>query len=468
MQSRSSKLDLSASSLAMLADEPVQKLRRCERALVTLNLCDNRLASLPDSLGVLHGLKSLLAHGNQLSSVPSTIRKLAALQALDLADNQLATLPDSIGELRQLRVLLLHNNQLHELPSTFGATMPSLQTMTLSSNKLTQLPQSVSALEGLEKLALSFNALIESALVHLGALASLKQLNLSNNSLQSLPVELFGLPSLEELDIHANEIRALPEAIMGLRALKKLDISSNRMQALPVGICSLELLESISAANNPLGNPPEAVVKRGMHAIRAHFGETRTTRGESPRIEGAPASAAHRGALSGPERQLSRKGSMRPSAETRKGRARPKAHSEALVKGSPRRSPTPKTALELWKSAKEVPRRMKAVGAFGKQKKPKKKPDRNSSRLSGAGLTDTAMAANRAIVKFRRRVSSIALLGGVTATLSRVSRVSRAGDDSTDAGAEGTRKGKGRKNAPGGGVDVAVQMKPPTASPLEA
>ncbi len=386
-------LDLKESALIELPNAAIGRLRRCIRPVQVLQVSDNRLTALPAAVCELP-LVSLQAHGNQMIEAPATIGLLTKLQLLDLADNQIVTLPASICDLEALKVLLLHNNQIIELPGAFGATLPELTTLTLTSNKLTMLPAAFGGLTKLEKLALSYNKLMEMSLEYIGSISSLKQLNLSNNSLATVPLALCNLAGLEELDIHANEIRALPEALKNLQSLKKLEVSQNRMQGLPWTICELQHLESISASGNPLSNPPEVVVKRGMHAIRAHFGQTAQRR--NSRQSDSMGSDSHRGSASfrgsessdhaslgagsgtGGRSELGgmaradsvRRGSKAPMMETRKNRARPQSTSNLLKHQTHQRQK--RSSEDLWKQARTINRRIRATRAFTAQEPPSK------------------------------------------------------------------------------------------------
>ena len=59
-----------------------------------LNLRDNKLTALPESIGALVGLKVLYLYGNQLTALPESIGALTALTFLDLSYNPL-TKPQS-------------------------------------------------------------------------------------------------------------------------------------------------------------------------------------------------------------------------------------------------------------------------------------------------------------------------------------------------------------------------------------
>jgi len=47
----------------------------------------------------------------------SEVKKLTELEELNVSGNQLTTLPPSLGRLAKLAVLRVHSNSLHSLPS---------------------------------------------------------------------------------------------------------------------------------------------------------------------------------------------------------------------------------------------------------------------------------------------------------------------------------------------------------------
>ena len=98
--------------------------------------------SLPDSIGNLKNLKTLVVNNTELSSLPYSIGNLKNLQTLDVSDNKLSSLPDSIGNLKHLQKLNLSDNELTSLPNSIG-NLKHLKTLDVSDNELSSLPQSI-------------------------------------------------------------------------------------------------------------------------------------------------------------------------------------------------------------------------------------------------------------------------------------------------------------------------------------
>jgi Leucine-rich repeat (LRR) protein len=71
----------------------------------------NRLKELPEEIGELQELKSLVLCDNRLIGLPNTIPNLQSLRSLSLHNNQISTLPPKLIDL-DLIELSLRNNPL--------------------------------------------------------------------------------------------------------------------------------------------------------------------------------------------------------------------------------------------------------------------------------------------------------------------------------------------------------------------
>ena len=69
--------------------------------LTALNLQENRLAELPESIGQLHNLTTLNLGFNNLTELPESIGQLHNLTTLFLGGNKLTELPEFIGQSAQ-------------------------------------------------------------------------------------------------------------------------------------------------------------------------------------------------------------------------------------------------------------------------------------------------------------------------------------------------------------------------------
>ena len=78
-----------------------------------LDLSNNQLTTLPESITKLPSLEKLYLDHNLLITLPESIGKLQSLKHLDLRFNELTALPESIGDLQSLEDLYLTKNYLN-------------------------------------------------------------------------------------------------------------------------------------------------------------------------------------------------------------------------------------------------------------------------------------------------------------------------------------------------------------------
>ncbi|MHA2227386.1 MAG: leucine-rich repeat domain-containing protein [Candidatus Hodarchaeales archaeon] len=87
--------------------------------LIKLDLRNQQLLILPDTIDVFTHLRELRLQNTKLTSIPETIGNLNQLKILDLDNNALRNLPDSLGKLHALEELWVRDNQLEDFPESF-------------------------------------------------------------------------------------------------------------------------------------------------------------------------------------------------------------------------------------------------------------------------------------------------------------------------------------------------------------
>jgi Leucine-rich repeat (LRR) protein len=293
------RLDLSLNSLYLQKRGIPNHLERLT-CLWKLELCDNRLLTIPDVVGTLPSLSQLILSRNFLGTVPRFIGDMKSLTLLVLDHNFLRTLPPETGSLTNLMELNITGNFLTQLPDTFGelcqlgrcsasenrleslpesftslqnlrrlylddnrfATYPpqleslkALDTLSMRRNQLGEIKHAVGALRRLTSLDLSHNE-INNIEAGFGRCIELIRLNLAWNRIRIIPVSMGNLTKLEVLDLQSNAITLLPSTLCGLLNLRELYLTKNSIRSLPSGLVRLPKLKWIWLRHNDLNGMP--------------------------------------------------------------------------------------------------------------------------------------------------------------------------------------------------------------------
>ncbi|KAG0430309.1 hypothetical protein HPB47_022798, partial [Ixodes persulcatus] len=235
--------------------------------LSKLNISRNKIESLPDSFFELKELRQLIGHHNSISELSDDISNLSLMEMMDLSNNRLSSLPATIGFLSRLTNLNLSHNNLTELPPEMGS-MNALQVLDVSVNKLRSLPEPVGSLCHLEQLFVQQNEL--SALPPFSGCGKLKELHAGSNGIQELPIEVIEtLLSLRTLDLKNNRLKTLSPDITMIQGLERLDLSNNDLSSLPYELGALVHLKGLGVEGNPLRTIRRDIVKRGtVHLLK--------------------------------------------------------------------------------------------------------------------------------------------------------------------------------------------------------
>ena len=174
--------------------------------------------------GQLIGSKRLkLACG--LTEFPEEILSLAdTLEFLDLSDNQLTELPESIIQLKNLKIIFFARNNFTEFPVVL-AKLPVLSMIGFKSNFIDTVPEYAFP-STLRWLVLTDNK-IKKLPKSIGDCSLLQKCGLAGNLLEELPDEMAKCVNLELLRIAANELKVLPRWLFELPRLSWVAFGSN-------------------------------------------------------------------------------------------------------------------------------------------------------------------------------------------------------------------------------------------------
>ncbi|XP_034550323.1 leucine-rich repeat and calponin homology domain-containing protein 1 isoform X2 [Notolabrus celidotus] len=155
-------------------------------ALEALNLYHNCIRTIPDSLIGLQSLTSLNLSRNQLCALPACLCGLP-LRVLNASNNKLVSLPESIGQLHRLMELDISCNEITALPRHIGR-LKALRELNVRRNLLCVLPEDLADLP-LVKFDFSCNK-VSTIPVCYRKMRQLQSLQLENNPLQSPPAQI--------------------------------------------------------------------------------------------------------------------------------------------------------------------------------------------------------------------------------------------------------------------------------------
>lgn len=173
-----------------------------------------------------------------------------SLQSLELRENLLKSLPESLKNLTNLQRLDLGDNEIEELVST--------------RLKIIIIYCSVAVVRNYKHNSIYF-MLVQPGFI--GELPALEELWLDHNKLQYLPPEIGNLKALICLDVSENKLEKIPEEIGGLSSLTDLHLSQNMLESIPDGIGHLYKLTILKLDQNRLHTLNENV-GRLVHCLR--------------------------------------------------------------------------------------------------------------------------------------------------------------------------------------------------------
>lgn len=174
--------------------------------------------------GKLIGVKKLkIAAG--LEEFPEEIISLAdTLEILDLSDNCMSVLPDSISQLKKLKIIFFANNNFKVFPEIL-AYCPSLSMIGFKSNQIEVVPED--AFPPLLRWLILTDNNIKVLPKSIGKVDLLQKCALAGNQIDELPEEMANCTNLELLRISANQLKTIPDWLFRLPKLAWIAFSGN-------------------------------------------------------------------------------------------------------------------------------------------------------------------------------------------------------------------------------------------------
>ncbi|XP_068123843.1 leucine-rich repeat and calponin homology domain-containing protein 1 isoform X2 [Hyperolius riggenbachi] len=200
-----------------------------------LNLSARKLKEFPRTT-VNHDLSDTVQADfskNRLMEVPGEVCHFVSLEALNLYQNCIKVIPETLANLHMLTYLNISRNQLSSLPACICG-LP-LKVLIASNNKIGFLPEEIGQLQQLMELDISCNE-ITSLPQQISLLKSLRELNVRRNYLKILPQEIVDLP-LVKLDISCNKVLILPLCFRKMVQLQVLVLENNPLQSPLAQVC---------------------------------------------------------------------------------------------------------------------------------------------------------------------------------------------------------------------------------------
>jgi len=254
------------------------------KSLRILNLNNNNLSTLPESLTQLDNLSKISIRGNHFSDFPVVLNTLIEkgvqiemdasfklkwikgyseeiIQSIkdleSIIRNPLKIKEDHCYEKSLLKIIAdkivgieLYEEDIHIIPESI-TIFKDIEIIILKIKNLEKIPESLFDLKHLKCIYLKNNN-ISSIPESLGDSKSLETLYIKNCKLTKLPESICNLISLKKLILSKNQIIILPESIGNLESLEYLALNNNKLKYLPKSITNLKLLKKIEIKNNPI------------------------------------------------------------------------------------------------------------------------------------------------------------------------------------------------------------------------
>lgn len=278
--------------------------------LVTLDVKDNTIQSIPDSIILLKKLQRFDMKNNCVSCLPFLMGNMDALTSvaldgnplkgirrdviskgtqsvlkylktrivtvdknqdtntglsantknLEINDNHLTSANDiDVHKITSTRRIEFCNKKVSSIPQEYFLKDVAISTIDFSNNILSQVPSNITTYaSSLTELDLKCNKLTDIP-KELSSLCKLKFLDLGSNMISSIPPECKSWQSLNQIILSSNRFQLVPEFLYEIKSLEVLLASSNQITSIDVtGLLKLPQLGSLDLSNNNISNvPPE-------------------------------------------------------------------------------------------------------------------------------------------------------------------------------------------------------------------
>jgi hypothetical protein len=199
-------------------------------ALSEINLFNNQVRKLPNSLGDLSQLEEVNFASNKLMmTLDAHFTSWRAVRVLNLYENNMVRC-GSLAPCVALEELRLNGNNLDEMP-TLGPSHPSLSILEIHKNRLASIGEEYfDATPGLTRLSVWGNQLTKLP-ASLCRCAQLLGVQAHENQLGSLPAGMPWPASLETLFLQSNPLKTLPADLKGCSRMRRCNVSQLTLDA---------------------------------------------------------------------------------------------------------------------------------------------------------------------------------------------------------------------------------------------
>ncbi|XP_069126411.1 leucine-rich repeat-containing protein 40-like [Argopecten irradians] len=281
----------------------------CLKSVTVLDLRDNQLAFLPDSISLLEGLERLDLSNNDLPGLPFTLGLIVSLKSIVLDGNPMKSIRRDIimrGTMELKKYLQsrledpkpppissqgletsqgksgivggkgdgvsahdMHTSKLLDYSGKQAVEVPldvwavaeksAVMTVDISKNKFSALPDNLMLLQDtLKVLNLGFNRF---STLHpdISLFMNLVSLDLRNNSLSELPADMESLENMRDVFLSYNRFTCIPPVLFELKKLEILFMDNCKIDTVDAaGVCSLPRIGTLDLQNNNISQvPPE-------------------------------------------------------------------------------------------------------------------------------------------------------------------------------------------------------------------